>query len=152
MKKIAVILGSNSDFSQVEEGLKLLDEFKIDYELKVLSAHRNPQELSKYVKSLENKGIKVIIACAGLSAALPGVVSSYVDIPVIGVPLYSKAFKGIDSLLSILQMPKGVPVACLTVGSSGMVNAVILSLRILSLSDKKTKSILLKVKKKFKKK
>ncbi|RKY45092.1 MAG: 5-(carboxyamino)imidazole ribonucleotide mutase, partial [Candidatus Omnitrophota bacterium] len=85
-------------------------------------------------------------------AALPGVVSSYVDIPVIGVPLYSKAFKGVDSLLSILQMPKGVPVACTTVGGSGIVNAVVLALRILALFGRREKGLLKKVKKKFKKK
>ncbi len=151
MKKIVVLLGSKSDLPQVEEGLKIFQELGISYEVKVLSAHRNPNELRKYVKDVEKKGTKLIIACAGLSAALPGVVSSYVDIPVIGVPLYSKAFRGIDSLLSILQMPKGVPVACLTVGSAGMINAVILALRILSLSDKKMRKLLSKVKRKFKK-
>jgi len=151
MKKILILLGSNSDFPQVEEGLKLLKDLKVDYELKVISAHRDPDKLRNYLKNIDKKGVKVIIACAGLSAALPGVVSSYVDIPVIGVPLYSKAFKGIDSLLSILQMPKGVPVACTTVGSSGIVNAVVLALRILALSGRKEKSLLKKVKKKFKK-
>jgi len=151
MKKIVVLLGSKSDLPQVEEGLKIFQELGISYEVKVLSAHRNPNELRKYVKDVEKKGTKLIIACAGLSAALPGVVSSYVDIPVIGVPLYSKAFRGIDSLLSILQMPKGVPVACLTVGSVGMINAVILALRILSLSDKKMRKLLSKVKRKFRK-
>ncbi|RKY42557.1 MAG: 5-(carboxyamino)imidazole ribonucleotide mutase, partial [Candidatus Omnitrophota bacterium] len=108
MKKILILLGSNSDLPQTEEGLKLLKDLKINYELKVISAHRDPDKLRKYLKNIDRKGVKVIIACAGLSAALPGVVSSYVDIPVIGVPLYSKAFKGVDSLLSILQMPKGV--------------------------------------------
>jgi 5-(carboxyamino)imidazole ribonucleotide mutase len=152
MKRIAVILGSKSDMPQVEGGLKALDEFKIGYELKILSAHRNPEELKKYIKGLERRGIKVVIAGAGLSAALPGVVSSYVDIPVIGVPLYSRAFKGLDSLLSILQMPKGVPVATVTVGSSGMVNAVVLAAKILSLSDKRLKSKLKAYKKSIKKK
>jgi len=152
MKKILILLGSNSDFPQVEEGLKLLKDLKVDYELKVISAHRDPDKLRNYLKNIDKKGVKVIIACAGLSAALPGVVSSYVDIPVIGVPLYSRAFKGIDSLLSILQMPKGVPVACTTVGSSGIVNAVVLALRILALSGRKEKDLLKKVKKKFEKK
>ena len=152
MKKILVLLGSNSDLPQTEEGLKLLKDLKVDYELKVISAHRDPDKLRNYLKNIDRKGVKVIIACAGLSAALPGVVSSYVDIPVIGVPLYSRAFKGIDSLLSILQMPKGVPVACTTVGSSGIVNAVVLALRILALSGRKEKDLLKKVKKKFEKK
>ena len=152
MKKILILLGSNSDFPQVEEGLKLLKDLKVDYELKVISAHRDPDKLRNYLKNIDKKGVKVIIACAGLSAALPGVVSSYVDIPVIGVPLYSRAFKGIDSLLSILQMPKGVPVACTTVGSSGIVNAVVLALRILALFGRREKGLLKKVKKKFKKK
>ena len=152
MKKILILLGSNSDLLQIEEGLKLLKDLKVNYELRIISAHREPDRLRKYLKNIDKKGIKVIIACAGLSAALPGVVSSYVDIPVIGVPLYSKAFKGIDSLLSILQMPKGVPVACTTVGSSGIVNAVVLALRILALFGRKEKDLLKKVKKKFKKK
>ncbi|HEC69056.1 MAG TPA: 5-(carboxyamino)imidazole ribonucleotide mutase [Candidatus Omnitrophica bacterium] len=152
MKKILILLGSNSDLPQTEEGLKLLKDLKINYELKVISAHRDPDKLRKYLKNIDRKGVKVIIACAGLSAALPGVVSSYVDIPVIGVPLYSKAFKGVDSLLSILQMPKGVPVACTTVGGSGIVNAVVLALRILALFGRREKDLLKKVKKKFKKK
>ena len=97
------------------------------------------------------KGIKIVIACAGLSAALPGVVSSYINIPVIGVPLYSKAFKGIDSLLSILQMPKGIAVGTVSVGSSGMINAVILAARVLALNDKKLKNKLIKYKSKIKK-
>lgn len=146
MKTIAVILGSKSDIPQVEPGLKLLGDFGIDYDLKVLSAHRNPEELKRYVNSLQKRGIKLVIACAGLSAALPGVVTSYVDIPVIGVPLYSRAFKGIDSLLSILQMPKGIPVATVTVGSSGMINAVILAVRILALNNRKLKNKLAKYK------
>jgi len=131
---------------QVEAGLKLLGDFGIDYDLKVLSAHRNPGELKRYVSSLQKRGVKLVIACAGLSAALPGVVTSYVDIPVIGVPLYSRAFKGIDSLLSILQMPKGIPVAAVTVGSSGMINAVILAARILALNNRKLKSKIAKYK------
>ncbi len=137
MKKISVILGSKSDLSQVESGLSLLKEFGIGYDLQVISAHRNPDKLKKYIKSLSRKKIKLVIACAGLSAALPGVVSSHTNLPVIGVPLYSKYFKGMDSLLSILQMPKGIPVATVTVGSAGMQNAVILAARILALNDRK---------------
>ena len=152
MEKISVILGSQSDIPQVEDGLKLLGQLGICYDLKVFSAHRDPNKLRRYVKSLGKKGVKLVIACAGLSAALPGVVASYVDIPVIGVPLYSKAFKGVDSLLSILQMPKGVPVATVTVGSSGMINAAILAARILSLKNKEVKSKLIVYKRKSKKK
>ena len=146
MSKVSVILGSQSDLKQVEAGLKLLDDLNIGYELKVLSAHRNPDDLKEYVLGLEKRGFVIVIGCAGLSAALPGVVSSHIDLPVIGVPLYSDYFKGMDSLLSILQMPKGVPVGTMTVGSAGMVNAVILAARILSLSDKKIKSNLKKYK------
>jgi len=135
MKKIVIILGSKSDLTQVESGLKLLSDLKISYDLKILSAHRNPVQLKQYVGTLTAKGIKVVIAAAGLSAALPGVVASHVTLPVIGVPLYSRAFRGIDSLLSILQMPKGVPVGTMTVGSSGMVNAVLFAVRILALSE-----------------
>ena len=152
MKRISVILGSKSDIPQVENGLKVLDDLKIGYDLKVLSAHRQPDELKKYVKGLEAKGVKVVIACAGLSAALPGVVSSHIDLPVIGVPLYSKAFKGVDALLSILQMPKGVPVACVTVGPPGAVNAAVIAAKILALSDTKLKAKLGRYKKSLKKK
>ena len=152
MEKIAVILGSQSDKLQVEDGLKLLGQLGISYDLKILSAHRDPDRLRQHVKSFQKKGIKLVIACAGLSAALPGVVSSYVDIPVIGVPLYSKAFKGVDSLLSVLQMPKGVPVATVTVGSSGMINAAILAARILSLNNKEVKSKLMVYKRRNSKK
>jgi phosphoribosylaminoimidazole carboxylase PurE protein len=152
MKRIAVILGSKSDIAQVESGLKVLDDFKIGYDLKVLSAHRQPDELKRYIRGLEAKGFKVVIACAGLSAALPGVVSSHIDLPVIGVPLYSKFFKGVDSLLSVLQMPKGVPVACVTIGSSGAVNAAVLAAKILALNDKRLKAKLGRYKKSLKKK
>ena len=137
MKKIAVILGSKSDLPQVEKGLDVIDQFGVNYELKILSAHRDSAALKKYASSLEKRGIKIVIACAGLSAALPGVVSSCVSIPVIGVPLYSKSFKGIDSLLSILQMPKGIPVCAVTVGSSGVVNSALMAVRILALNDRK---------------
>ncbi len=146
MKEIAVILGSKSDLPQVETGLAALDEFSVIYELKILSVHRDSSELKKYASSLEKKGVKVVIACAGLSAALPGVVSSYVNLPVIGVPLYSKSFEGIDSLLSILQMPKGIPVGTMTVGPAGAVNAALMAVRILALKDKRLSGKLKKYK------
>ncbi len=136
MKKVSVILGSESDIPQIEKGLEVLKDFGLGYDLQIISAHRNPDKLKKYVKSLPRKKIKVVIACAGLSAALPGAVSAYTDLPVIGVPLYSSAFKGIDSILSILQMPKGIPVGTVTVGKAGMINAALLTVRILSLNSK----------------
>src|SRR4030067_1880927 len=126
-KSVAVIMGSDSDFEAVKEGLKLLDKFGVGYEVKILSAHRSPEPLRKYVKALAKKGFKVIIAAAGGAAHLPGVIASMTILPVIGVPMMTKAFNGIDSLLSIMQMPSGVPVATMAVGSAGAKNAPILS-------------------------
>lgn len=131
-----MILGSNSDLAQVEPGVKVLKDLKVLKELKVLSAHRAPHQLRKYLKEIKKEEVGVIIACAGGAAALPGVVASYVDIPVIGVPMESRAFKGIDSLLSILQMPRGIPVGTMAVGKSGMINAAIFAIKILSLEEK----------------
>jgi len=149
-KKIAIILGSKSDYSYIEEAIKVLDDFDIGYEVKILSAHRNPDALHRYVKKIDREGFKVVIAVAGGAAALPGVVASYTTLPVIGVPVYTKAFKGIDSLLSILQMPRGVPVATMAIGSQGAINAVLLSLRILSINNYYIRKKLLKYKKKIK--
>lgn len=137
MKKlISLILGSKSDLGYWEKALGLLDYAGADYELKILSAHRDSEALRKYVKKLAPQGVKVIIASAGGAAALPGVVASYTQLPVIGVPVYTKAFKGVDSLLSIIQMPKGVPVASMAVGSAGPLNAVLFALRIIALNNK----------------
>ena len=139
-KSVAVIMGSDSDLDAVKEGLKLLDKFDVGYEVKILSAHRSPEPLRKYVMALANKSFKVIIAAAGGAAHLPGVIASMTILPVIGVPMMTKAFNGIDSLLSIMQMPRGLPVATMAVGSAGAKNAAILSAEIIALTDKKAKA------------
>lgn len=130
MPLVAVIMGSKSDQKIADKVTNKLDELKISYEVKILSAHRNPDELAKYVKS---SNVEIFIAIAGLAAHLPGVIASITTKPVIGVPVSSK-IGGLDALLSIVQMPKGVPVAC--VGIDNGENAAILAHKILSLSKK----------------
>jgi phosphoribosylaminoimidazole carboxylase PurE protein len=130
---IGIIMGSDSDFPVIEPALKILDEFQVAYEVIVSSAHRTPERTTTYVSSAAKKGIKVLIAAAGGAAHLPGVVAAMTVLPVIGVPIRSKAFNGMDSLLSIVEMPKGVPVG--TVGVDNAVNAALLALRILGVSS-----------------
>ena len=132
---VGIIMGSDSDLEVMQEAAKVFDEFKIKYELTIVSAHRTPDRLSKYAKSAVNKGLKVIIAGAGGSAHLPGMTASMTPLPVIGVPIKTKSMDGLDSLLSIVQMPPGIPVA--TVAVNGAKNAAILALSILGISDKK---------------
>lgn len=133
--QVAVILGSDSDLEMVGGGLKLLEEFGIGYELRILSAHRTPKETAAYVEGLTETGVKVVIAAAGLSAALPGTVAAHTLLPVIGIPVSVGTLGGLDALLSISQMPPGVPVAAVTIGSPGARNAALLAVRILALSD-----------------
>ena len=135
MAEIAVVYGSKSDDSIMQGACDILDEFGIDYERRVVSAHRQPEETAVYAKGAASRGIKVIIAGAGLSAALPGVVASHTILPVIGVPIGGGPLNGVDALYSIVQMPKGIPVA--TVGISNAKNAALLALEILALSDDK---------------
>ena len=134
--QVAVILGSDSDLPTIESCTKILDEFALTYELRILSAHRTPKELTNYVHSLEKNGCKVVIAAAGLSAALPGSVAAGTCLPVIGIPVNTGALNGIDALLSISQMPPGVPVAAVTIGSAGAKNAAVLAARIIARTDK----------------
>jgi len=133
MKKIfiGILMGSASDAETMAETEKILKENKIPYEINVLSAHRNPDEVSKYAKSAEKRGLKVLICGAGMSAALAGVVSAHTKLPVIGVPMDSGSLKGMDALLSTVQMPGGVPVACMAIGKAGAKNAAIFAIRIL---------------------
>lgn len=145
--KVSVIMGSASDLGVVKGCTDALKEFGIGFELKVLSAHRTPKELEKYVRSAEQRGIKIFIAAAGGSAALAGVIASFTTLPVIGIPIPTKALKGLDSLLSTVQMPKGVPVASMAIGEAGAQNAGILAAQILGLSDKKIKQKLARHKK-----
>ncbi len=131
MPGIGVLIGSESDRIFFEPIFPLLDSLGISYELKVISAHRHPEEVREYGMSARGHGVEVIIAGAGMAAHLPGVIASWTTIPVIGVPLPQSEFKGIDSLLSIVQMPPGVPVACVAVG--GVKNAALLAAQILGL-------------------
>ena len=128
---VGILMGSASDAETMAETEKILKENKIPYEINVLSAHRNPDEVAKYAKSAKKKGIKILICGAGMAAALAGVVSAHTDLPVIGVPIETKSLKGMDSLLSTVQMPGGVPVACMAIGKAGAKNAGIFAVRIL---------------------
>ncbi len=136
-KSISIIMGSQSDLDTVNETINLLEKFKIDFEVKVLSAHRMPKELQRYVQAAPKKGIKVFIAAAGGAAALAGVIASHTTLPVIGIPIETKSLKGLDSLLSTVQMPAGIPVASMAIGKSGAKNAAIFALEILGTIDKK---------------
>ena len=128
---VGILMGSASDAETMAETEKVLKENKIPYEINALSAHRKPEEVRKYAKGAEKKGIKILICGAGMSAALAGVVSSHTNLPVIGVPIETKSLKGLDSLLSTVQMPGGVPVACMAIGKAGAKNAGIFAMRIL---------------------
>lgn len=135
MKELVIIAGSKSDEAFVEQGLTLCKELKIECEFKVYSAHRDLEALLKYLEEVEKNGkTKVIVAVAGLAAALPGVVAAKVKLPVIGVPCNCGPLNGIDALLSIVQMPKGVPVATMAIGNAGMQNAIHFAQRILKIA------------------
>lgn len=131
----AILMGSKTDLVTLEETAKILKDFAISFEMKVLSAHRTPKETAKYAEEAKGRGIKVIICGAGGSAALAGVAAAHTTLPVIGVPVDSTSLQGIDSLLSTVQMPPGVPVAAVAIGKMGAKNAALLALRILALSD-----------------
>ncbi|MFA5388553.1 MAG: 5-(carboxyamino)imidazole ribonucleotide mutase [Candidatus Omnitrophota bacterium] len=128
---IGILMGSVSDSETMAETGKILKENKVPYEINVLSAHRNPDEVRKYALAAKKRGVKILICGAGMAAALAGVVSSHTDLPVIGVPIETKSLKGMDSLLSTVQMPAGVPVACMAIGRAGAKNAAIFALRML---------------------
>lgn len=133
---VSIIVGSASDLEIVEGACEILKSFSIAYEISIVSAHRTPEKLELLVKSFARKGTELIIACAGLSAHLPGVVAAKTTLPVIGVPSDKGPLSGLDALLSIVQMPSGVPVACVSVGKTGAVNAGLLAVEILALKDK----------------
>lgn len=136
MKKtiqVGIIMGSDSDLEVMKQAAEMLDYFKISYEMKIVSAHRTPNLMKEYAESAHKRGIKVIIAGAGGSAHLPGMTASHTHLPVIGVPIKSRSLDGLDSLLSIVQMPGGVPVA--TVAINGAKNAGILAAQVLGISD-----------------
>ncbi|MBU2562985.1 MAG: 5-(carboxyamino)imidazole ribonucleotide mutase [Actinobacteria bacterium] len=130
-KKVAIVMGSVSDETVMKKASDVLKEFGVDYEINVLSAHRMPNKTREFAKSVKDKGIEVIIAGAGEAAHLPGVIASYTTVPVIGVPIKASDLGGLDSLLSIVQMPSGVPVACMSI--NGAKNAALLAIQILAL-------------------
>ncbi|CAM4286111.1 MULTISPECIES: 5-(carboxyamino)imidazole ribonucleotide mutase [Listeria] len=133
--QIGVIMGSTSDWETMRKACEILDELEIAYEKKVVSAHRTPDLMFTYAETARSRGIKVIIAGAGGAAHLPGMVAAKTTLPVIGVPVKSKALNGLDSLLSIVQMPGGVPVATVAIGEAGAVNAGLLAAQILSVEN-----------------
>lgn len=132
---VGVIMGSRSDWATLKAATKILDTLDVPYETKVVSAHRTPQRLYEYATGARGRGLKVIIAGAGGAAHLPGMAASMTTLPVLGVPVESKSLKGLDSLLSIAQMPGGVPVGTLAIGKAGATNAGLLAASILSVSD-----------------
>ena len=134
---VGVIMGSQSDWETMQEATEVLESLGVAYEKQVVSAHRTPDLLMKYAESAVSKGLKVIIAGAGGAAHLPGMVAAKTRLPVLGVPVKSRTLNGIDSLLSIVQMPKGVPVATLAIGAAGAANAGLLAAGILALEDEK---------------
>jgi len=140
---IAIIMGSQSDWSTMKHAADLLDSLNIAYDTKVVSAHRTPERLYAFAKSAAQTGYKVIIAGAGGAAHLPGMTASMTHLPVLGVPVESKALSGMDSLLSIAQMPGGVPVGTLAIGNSGAKNAALLAASILSISDSHVRKTLI---------
>jgi len=132
---VGIIMGSRSDWPTLKAAADVLDSLKVPYETKVVSAHRTPKRLYSYATAARERGLRVIIAGAGGAAHLPGMTASMTELPVLGVPIESKALKGLDSLLSIAQMPAGVPVGTLAIGKSGATNAGILAAQILALED-----------------
>jgi 5-(carboxyamino)imidazole ribonucleotide mutase len=132
---IGIIMGSYSDWATMKEAAQLLKNFSVDFEVLVVSAHRTPERMFEYAKSAVERGIKIIIAGAGGAAHLPGMVASLTPLPVIGVPVKSRALSGIDSLLSIVQMPAGIPVATVAIGDAGAKNAALLAIQMLGMND-----------------
>ena len=133
---VGIIMGSQSDWPVMREAAKILEDLGVAFEAKIVSAHRTPQRLVEYATTAKDRGLKVIIAGAGGAAHLPGMAASMTPLPVLGVPVQSKALKGLDSLLSIVQMPKGIPVGTLAIGEAGAANAGILAASIIALEDK----------------
>ncbi|MBN2246260.1 MAG: 5-(carboxyamino)imidazole ribonucleotide mutase [Candidatus Aminicenantes bacterium] len=133
--KVAIFIGSESDFEVISGGIEILKEFGVSFSLEVTSAHRTPERTIKLVREMENQGTEIFIAAAGMAAHLGGVVAAHTTRPVIGVPVGSQTLNGMDALLSTVQMPKGVPVACMGIGKSGAINAALLAVQILGLKD-----------------
>ncbi len=132
---VGLVMGSDSDWETLRPAADVLERFGVPFDVAVASAHRTPERMVAYAKGASARGLRVIIAAAGGAAHLPGMIASLTDLPVLGVPVQSRALSGIDSLLSIVQMPAGVPTATFAIGSAGAVNAAIFALKILGLSD-----------------
>jgi len=133
--KVGVIMGSDSDLPVVEEALQVLDKFEVPYEVKVLSAHRSPDQTSAYAKNAADRGLRVILAAAGWAAHLAGVLAAETILPVIGIPVNSSSLQGLDALLATVQMPPGIPVATMAIGKGGAPNAALFAIQILALQE-----------------
>ena len=140
MPLVGVVMGSKSDTELVQAALDVLGRLGIDYEVNIISAHRTPEKAREYARTARERGIEVIIAAAGMAAHLPGVLASWTTLPVIGVPLPGSELKGVDALYSIVQMPAGIPVACMAIGSAGAANAAYLAAGILGLKHDKIRN------------
>jgi 5-(carboxyamino)imidazole ribonucleotide mutase len=149
MPLVGIVIGSKNDEPLIQPTLDILRQLNIKYELSVLSAHRNPDKVREYAYKAQKEGVEVIIAAAGAAAHLPGVLASWTTLPIIGVPLPTSELKGIDSLYSIVQMPAGVPVACVGIGTPGAKNAALLAAQILGIKHKETKDAYEKYKRKL---
>jgi 5-(carboxyamino)imidazole ribonucleotide mutase len=134
---IGIVMGSTSDWETMKAAAKMLEEFGVPYEAKAMSAHRTPHAVAKWAESAKGRGLKAIIAAAGGAAHLAGVVAAHTTLPVLGVPMPSKHLQGLDSLLSTVQMPKGIPVATFAIGEAGAANAALFAVAMLALSDEK---------------
>ena len=139
INKVSIVMGSQSDFKTMKLCQKILKILKIKFETKIVSAHRTPNRMYEFAKNAEKNNVSVIIAGAGGSAHLPGMIASLTSLPVLGVPIENEKLKGLDSLLSIAQMPKGIPVGTVAIGKNGAINAALLAASIISLNDKKIK-------------
>ena len=133
MPLVGVVIGSKSDVEVIQSTLDVLKNLNIEYELSIISAHRSPEKARKYALTARDRGLEVIIAAAGMAAHLPGVIASWTTLPVIGVPLTGSELNGVDALYSVVQMPAGIPVACVAIGSAGAKNAAYLAAEILGL-------------------
>lgn len=149
MSAVGVILGSDSDLPKVRDCFEILDQFAVDYEVIVSSAHRSPEQTVEWVQNASGRGLKVIIAVAGGAAHLPGVVAAQTILPVLGVPVETNIAGGLDSILSILQMPAGIPVATMPTGKSGGANAALFAISILAVGDKNLSEKLINYRKKM---
>ncbi len=145
---IGIVMGSTSDWETMKAAAKMLEEFGVPYEAKAMSAHRTPHAVAEWAASAQKNGMKVIIAAAGGAAHLAGVVAAHTTLPVLGVPMPSKHLQGLDSLLSTVQMPKGIPVATFAIGEAGAANAALFAVAMLALSDKALEKKLVEFRKK----